>query len=296
MEHLRTTEFDFGAEPTAVRHPPTPDLHKPSDVCRLGHLSDFHFGKPTDDGLPNEEAVERWLDAFEKARVDALAVTGDLVETPGDREGLERAKRLLEAASFRCLVIPGNHDIAHPGKEGPFEELFGPYPRVERAAGAAFLLFDSMGGLPEAERSDRERRDAAERGAFSRGAVGEKQRRRIEEDLGEKPPFGRVVLVHHHLRYNAPTATGWEPDPASPHGFMSPLADARRHLGWAATRARLVLHGHKHNFWEPYRPLRGLVVLNSGTAVQAKPGRRRRGRIVDLAADRDALTIHDLAL
>lgn len=295
MEHLRTSEFAFGAESDGVRCLANPDLHKPSGVCRLGHLSDFHLGKPTDDGPSNPAAVRRWLEDFEEARVDVLAVTGDLVETPGDREGLERAKRLLEDASFPTLVIPGNHDVPHPGQEGPFEELFGRYPRVDRVAGASFLLFDSMGGLPEAMRSKEERRDADERGAFSRGAVGDEQRRRIEGALGDEPPFGRVVLVHHHLRYNAPTATGWEPDPASPRGFMAPLNDARRHIGWAARRARLVLHGHKHNFWDPYRPVRDLVVLNSGTAVQAKPGRRRRGRIVDIGSGMDTLTIHDLA-
>lgn len=297
MIHLRALQFDFDLPGAgAVRRLVPATLARPQGVRRLGHLSDFHLGNPTFDDLPNAEAVCRWLDAFERADVDVLAVTGDLVEEPGDRRRLRRAKDLLERAPFPYVTIPGNHDVPHPGRSGPFEESFGDVPTAARHADVEFLLFDSMKGLPEDERSRMERRDARKTGSFSRGRVGDEQRREVDEQLGEPPRFGQVMLVHHHLRTNAPTPTGWQREPTAPHGLMAPLDDAAAHLAWTAQRARLALHGHKHRFWAPYRPLPELVVLNSGTSVQAKPDRARHARIVDIWPGMASLIVHDLVM
>jgi predicted phosphodiesterase len=106
----------------------------------------------------------------------------------------------------------------------------------------------------------------------------------------------RVLVVHHHLRENAPTVVGFEDDPTAPEGLMGPLEDARGLLDWAERRGvRLAFHGHKHNFWEPYEPRDGLLVLNSGTSTRGKAGRDRRARIVDLDAESGEVRVQALA-
>jgi hypothetical protein len=229
--------------------------------------------------------------------VDVLVMTGDLVEEPGDRARLERVKGWLDAAPFPYLVVPGNHDVPEPGAPGPFEDIFGAYPQVTEHAQVQFVLLDSMKGLPAAERTDVERDEAAESGSYSRGAVGQEQLDEAGRLLQPPPAYGRVLLVHHHLRHNAPTEQGYEQEPTAPLGLMRMLDDADDVLDWAASRQiRLAFHGHKHNFWDPYQPRPGLVTLNSGTSVRGKEGRPRRARIVDLWPGSERLQIHDLEL
>ncbi|MFP4597454.1 MAG: metallophosphoesterase family protein [Persicimonas sp.] len=157
MKYLKTTKFEF-SESGKQPNPAT---------LRLAHISDFHLGKPSGDDLPRDQALERWLECFAGEGVDVLAVTGDLVEEPGDRRRLADTKRLLDEAPFPYVCIPGNHDIAEPGEPGPFEELFGDFPRVERLGDLDLVLFDSMKGLPVADRSPKERQNASSIGFYS---------------------------------------------------------------------------------------------------------------------------------
>lgn len=299
MNHIQTTQFNFQppSQSATARQISPPSLTRPPNTVRLGHLSDFHLGKPPADGVDSQVALGQWLDGFEEQQVDVLVVTGDLVQQPGDRRRLERVKARLEEAPFPYLVIPGNHDIPEPGARGPFEELFGDYPQVAQAAGVEFVLLDSMKGLPPSQRSALERKEAASLGSFSCGRVGDDQRRQAQTRLGPAPAFGRVMLVHHHLRRNAPTQTGHQEEPTAPHGLMRELDDADELLDWAhAHRVRLAFHGHKHNFWDPYQPRPGLVTLNSGTSVRGKESRPRRARIVDIWPGAERLHVHDLEL
>ena len=152
--HRRRIEWT----PDATLHPPTPadDLPpKPTGAVRLGHLSDFHLGKPLA-GATVPEVVGRWLADFEAAGVDAIVFSGDLVEIPDRRAPMLWMRRMLDASGIPWVTVPGNHDVRDPGR-GPFYELFGDYPRLERHAGVAFLLLDSMAGLPADERNPFER-------------------------------------------------------------------------------------------------------------------------------------------
>ncbi len=281
MKHLKTTKFEFSSD--------TPN--NPATL-RLAHISDFHLGKPSGDDLPRERALERWLEGFAGEGVDVLAVTGDLVEEPGDRGRLEDAKRMLDEAPFPYVCIPGNHDVPEPGAPGPFEELFGEFPRVERLLGLDLVLFDSMKGLPVHERSEKERQNASSVGFFSLGAVGRAQRdevdARLSEPAGEPARFGQVLCVHHHLRKGVSTA---------PKGLMAPLEDTDALLEWATNHdIHLVLHGHKHDFWKPYEPRPGLVALNVGASASATKGRKRRGRLVDISEGMASIVVRDVEL
>jgi 3',5'-cyclic AMP phosphodiesterase CpdA len=262
---------------------------------RIAHCSDFHFGKPSRDEISSERAVSWWLAEFQRRDVDVIVMSGDVVETPGDAEQLRLAHGMLEGTGIPYVVVPGNHDVPEPGVPGPFEELFGAYPRVEHVAGVEFVLVDSMMGIPQAQRSPEDVANRADNGAYSKGRVGIEQLAALDELVAVEAAAPRVLVVHHHLRENAPTAVGFEDDPTAPDGLMGPLEDARGLLDWAEKRGvRLVLHGHKHNFWEPYEPRPGIIALNSGTSTRGKPGRRRRARIIELDPKTAAVDVEAL--
>lgn len=252
------------------------------DGLRIGHLSDFHLGKPVEGaGVP--ERIGEWLDAFRASEVDVVVYTGDLVEEPDDRVGMLRVRYLLEASGIPWVVVPGNHDIARPGGESPYYELFGPYPRVERIAGAEFILLDSFGALAVSERSPFDRLDAGKTGAYSKGRVGSGQLAAVEGRLTPASDRPRILVVHHHLTAEENVVD--EPSGSSaPDALMVPCLDAEVVLDWAS-RFEVVaaFHGHMHAHWPPYAADEGPVVFNSGSSTRGKPD--PRARIVDLASD-----------
>lgn len=263
---------------------------------RIGHCSDFHLGKPSRDEVSSERAASWWLAEFQRREVDVVVISGDLVETPGDEQRLRQVYGMLEGTGLPYVVVPGNHDVPEPGTSGSFEALFGDYPRVETIAGVEFVLVDSMKGIPVEHRSPEDVANHLEHGAYSRGRVGIEQLTALDELVAIEAASPRVLVVHHHLRENAPSEVGFEEEPTAPSGLMAPMEDARGLLDWAEQRdVRLVFHGHKHNFWEPYEPRDGVIVLNSGTSTRGKAGRERRARIVELDAETGAVEIEALS-
>ena len=266
-------------------------LSSPGDgIVRIGHLSDIHVGKPVDAGPAAPAALKHWLTAFDDVGVDVVIVSGDLVESPGDRVGLLRVRHLLETHDLPWVAVPGNHDVAHPGRPGVFGELIGGYPRIERHDGVDFVLFDSMGGLPVDAREPYERL-VGERVCYMRGRVGEEQLSWASARLGGAKNRPRVLVVHHHLVPQEEVLDGEYPSGA-PERLMVPLLDADRLLEWADRHAiSLAFHGHRHRHWPLYLR-RGLVISNAGSAARGKP--ERRARIVDL--ERRGMHAHVLEL
>jgi 3',5'-cyclic AMP phosphodiesterase CpdA len=251
----------------------------PEGGIRIGHLSDFHLGEPVDRASVPER-IESWLDAFREAGVDAVVYSGDLVEEPDDRVGMLRVRYLLEHSGIPWVVVPGNHDVARPGEESPFYELFGSYPRVERIAGAEFILLDSFGALPLTDRGPFDRLDARETGAYSKGRVGNRQLAAVEARLAPASDRPRLLVLHHHLAAEEEVVD--EPSGSSvPDALMVPCLDAEAVLDWAG-RFDVVaaFHGHMHAHWPPFVPTEGPVVFNSGSSTRGKPD--PRARIVDI--------------
>lgn len=272
---------------------PVPLLRKPPGGVRLGHLSDFHLGKPLE-GAPVPERVERWLETLAEAGTDLVVVSGDLIEEPGVRIDLLRMRRCLERGGLPWVVVPGNHDVAEPGRAGPFGELFGRYPRVERHAGVDVVLLDSFGGYPVEERTPFERLQAAEMGSYSRGRVGRGQLERAEAQLaGSSGEHARprILVVHHHLAAER-DVTGESHHEDLPTDMMVPTLDAPEVLRWARRMGiRAAFHGHIHRFWPPY-VRRNVVVLNSGSSTRGRPV--PRARLVDLDGDGEVARIWDM--
>ena len=255
---------------------------KSAGVARLAHLSDFHFGKPLDeDTVP--AVVDRWLSDLGEVDVDVIVFSGDLVEEPGDRAAMLRMKYRLDDSGVPWVIVPGNHDIVCLGSDGAFYEIFGAYPRVESHAGVDFVLLDSIGGLPAAERGPFDRLQAIQSGAYSKGRVGRRQLERAAEMLAGRPSRARVLVVHHHLREESEVLAD-PPPPGAPGSLMEPLLDHDELVEWALDHdVRLAFHGHKHAHWPPYLAAERLPVFNSGSSTRGKPV--RRARIVDLALD-----------
>lgn len=256
------------------------------ETVRIGHLSDFHLGKPLDGGsVP--EFVEEWLEAFRSADVDLLVCSGDLVERPDDRVGMLRIRHLFEQSGIPWVVVPGNHDVARPGAGSPFYELFGDYPRAEQVGGAEVVLLDSIGGLPVDERSPFDRLEAQLSGAYSRGRVGHEELAVAESELRGGGELPRVLVVHHHL-WSHERVVGEPPGPKLPTGLMVPCLDAETVMAWARQiGVRVAFHGHVHEHWPPYAPEEGPAVLNSGSSTRGRPA--PRARIVDLEPDRQTV-------
>jgi 3',5'-cyclic AMP phosphodiesterase CpdA len=262
------------------------------DTVRLGHLSDPHYGKPLGDGeVP--AILGEWLEAFADAGVDVVVLSGDLVETPGDRVGMLRIRRLLEDADLPWVVVPGNHDIVRPSQHGPFGDLFGAYPRIERHAGVEFVLLDSLAEPTVDERTPFERLDLQQTGSLSTGRVGDRQLRRATGLLSDSNVMPRVLVVHHHLR-SADDVPGDTPTADAPPVLMVPCLDAKQVTRWAAHHdVRLAFHGHQHAHWPPYVVEDQTVVLNSGSSTRGKP--TRRARIVDVDPADGPTTIWEVA-
>ena len=118
----------------------------------LAHLSDPHV-----DGTPERaDRLRRTLAHATAGRrpADVVVLTGDVADT-GQPDQYAEAARLLAASPVPVLVVPGNHDDRRaftagllPGTRtgagtGETTEAPGPWHRVERVAGATFLLLDS---------------------------------------------------------------------------------------------------------------------------------------------------------
>lgn len=97
---------------------------KPVEVrpLRLLHLSDLHF----DGSTPVDRRLE-WLrqdlkygDGFNYQELDYLVVSGDFTDK-GSNEGFEKAYEFVSGLTSmfslsgeRCILVPGNHDVAEP--------------------------------------------------------------------------------------------------------------------------------------------------------------------------------------
>ena len=259
---------------------------KAPECVRVAHLSDLHVGQPNAERLPPITLFRMWLEHLESLDVDLLVVSGDLVERPGDRPGLERVRAFMDDCTMDWMVVPGNHDIRRPGWHDVFYEVYGKFPRVEVHKGVGFLLFDSMVGLPL------EQRDMAERMygdyvCYTEGRIGGGQFSQMELEVEAKleAVAQRVVVLHHHvMRQHAdvmprtPKRIGLTEDV---FGTMKALQDAEQLFAWCAARGvNTIMHGHKHLFQQPGMRAKDVLVLNAGSST-LRLG-TQRGRVMDM--------------
>jgi Icc protein len=81
-------------------------------MVRILHLSDVHAPRRPDQlvrGQYSDQNLQRVLGAALKFPIDAVIVTGDLVDS-GQTEGYERLRRTFKALNVPVRCVPGNHD------------------------------------------------------------------------------------------------------------------------------------------------------------------------------------------
>jgi 3',5'-cyclic AMP phosphodiesterase CpdA len=112
---------------------------------RIGAVADSHYGPPAIMGQRRSElALELLTEAVrrfnDEIRPDVVVILGDLVDfLPEDEPpvNLEEIREVLEPLWCPCIAVPGNHD----GPPGPFQKVFGPFPRRLDVAGCSLLCF-----------------------------------------------------------------------------------------------------------------------------------------------------------
>ena len=218
---------------------------------RIVHLSDLHVGK-TDGEWPAFLELARRTAAL---RPDVVVVSGDLVEVPDDAATLRQVREVLDELGVPYVTVPGNHDVKTPGENAVYEAEFGAVPRVERVGDALFLMFDSFGGLPVADRTDEDRECFENTGCWLDGRVDSPQFVAMQRCLGAGERW-RLAVVHHHL----------EP---SPEAQVNALQNADEFVRWCAGHGvSYVFVGHLHETAEPAN-LSGVTRLRVGRSTKA---------------------------
>ncbi len=261
----------------------TSSLQRQPGCTRIAHLSDLHVGS----NGTNPTALECflwWIEELQQISVDALVISGDLVDCSEDLSSLQAIRKALEGSQIDWHVVPGNHDVpSEPGTASSFAAVFGRFPKVKRSGFVEFILLDSNAGIPFTERGTYDR-VIAPTGLFGAcitdGRVGRQQLAECDAGLAPERPAHRILVLHHHLVHQQaePLCGPLRDDFAR---TMRALQDAAAVLEWAAARGvSMVLHGHKHLAMRAGVHRGGIAVLGGGSSTQGPPP--FRSRIIDL--------------
>jgi len=275
-------------------------LDEPGEgVSRIGHISDLHLRvNSRSDG--QALLVERWLRAFDTGGAEAVAISGDLVESKNDLKTMEVIQALLESwerrSGLTTCVVPGNHDVWAPGtRDSPGHRQFSrafdtEYPTLKSSSAVDFLLVDSnLGSYPEHRAPDRPGVGGGMYVFPTYGWVGGDQLAQLESMLS-KTATGRfrVLVMHHHLvqqerlPFGESVKKGLDGQGKLLMGHMSPAADAASVRRWAVTNGvGLILHGHKHRMMRGQFLDGDVLVLNAGSSTRPP----LRARLIDLHPD-----------
>nr|WP_165842859.1 metallophosphoesterase [Phenylobacterium deserti] len=191
---------------------------------RFAHLSDIHFGGE------NPEAVAAAAEYVNGGDFDLTIISGDLTRFAEPQE-FEAAAAWLSMLKGPRLVTPGNHDAPYLA---PFERVFAPFRRYERAIGPAWAQSHLGGGF--AVFGLNTARGAQPRMNWSKGQISAGQARDAVRwfDAAPQECF-RIVTCHHPLieMIGGPmTAKVWGGEAAA--------------RAFAEARVDLVLSGHIH--------------------------------------------------
>lgn len=220
-----------------------------SPALRIGHLSDLHYGKTPGTSSTFRCALQRVIDYG----LDVLVISGDLVQVPDDHDQLSAVKQVLDGCGVPYVTVSGNHDVRTPGEAGAFASYFGYLPRIERIAGATFLLFDSFNDLPVAERGPEDFDETWE--CWGDGEVKQQQLDQMASLLRPADEL-RLAVVHHHLD-------------DEPHPHVNPLRNSGLFVDWCRDHGvYAVFVGHLHRTAEPC-DLDGLLRLRVGRTTKA---------------------------
>ncbi len=261
-------------------------------MLRIAHISDLHvlelkgtpwtrFANKRITGLANLAGARRnshpvqiaraLAGAIKAADIDHVLLTGDVtnLSLPSEFRAARAVVEAIGSPEFVTLV-PGNHDVYTAGalRDGRFEAFFDDYlPRPDgdnrhgrdrypiwREIAPHVRVYGLSSAIPAPP-------------IIAWGEVGELQRKRLVELVGQEPDriTVRIVLVHHNLHTRGPMSE------------RTSLLRDRRQV--AATlreiHATALLHGHTHgpNQWHLGRNPsdKPVFVLGCGSSTWSKP-------------------------
>ena len=200
---------------------------------KIIHLSDLHVGKT--DALEELKLIVSHILMHHNPAHTAVAITGDLVETPATAlyVQLREALKPLKRAGFQLMTVPGNHDLLPSGLD------LGPVTRVSYALWREHV--NRAHQWPQVWRLGRWRiigLDTNQASAtdwqidLARGQVGARQLADLTLLLQDGPS---VVIGHHRV---------WWDDAAHR------LEDAKQLHDILDPRASLYLCGHQHREYD----------------------------------------------
>ena len=229
---------------------------------KIIHLSDLHVGKT--DALEELKLIVSHILMHHNPAHTAVAITGDLVETPATAlyVQLREALKPLKRAGFQLMTVPGNHDLLPSGLD------LGPVTRVSYALWREHV--NRAHQWPQVWRLGRWRiigLDTNQASAtdwqidLARGQVGARQLADLTLLLQDGPS---VVIGHHRV---------WWDD------LAHRLEDAEALHGILDPRARYYLCGHQH---EAHEVLKGAVRYVAAPRSTQRHEGRLRYQVLDL--------------
>ncbi len=242
------------------RTPVTNDERPMTNIHRIAHISDIHFGKIT-----QPEIVDVLVEEINAFAPSLVAVSGDLTQRARHHE-FRAARAMLDRFAAPVLVVPGNHDV-YPWWN-PVRRVFQPLRRYRR------MITPDLTPTFEADGLAVLGLNTAHGRTGKGGRVGKTMRGVIRPFFGSKPEGTfKVLVVHHQL-----SRIGALKSHDVAHRARRTLEKAR------AVGVDLVLCGHLHVSHVERLEVVGaapdekaLVVASAGTATSSRGRATNRG-------------------
>jgi predicted phosphodiesterase len=238
-----------------------------SDLRRIFHLSDIHFG------LEDRRALDWVRREIADQRPDAVAITGDLTMRARHRE-FAAATAWINALEAPVTVEVGNHDMPY---FNPIERFFDPYRRfrgmaekVERELDlGALAIVPLKTAVPAQPRLN-----------WSKGWVTRAALNSCLAMIDALPQGTRVlVAVHHPLRE------------VGTHGTALTRHGERALAELAARKVEAVLSGHVHDAFDIMEPTPEGPVRMIGAGTLSKRTRSTPPSFNEIVWDGDSLSV-----
>jgi 3',5'-cyclic AMP phosphodiesterase CpdA len=255
-----------------------------SDIVRVLHVSDLHFGV---------YSIAEQVDAIENmitvGDFDVVAVSGDLTQR-ARRHEFARARRFLAHADAcaRTIAVPGNHDVAWwraPMHIGFSSLMYRKWRRflgrqVEPVLHARNAVFAGVNTAHGISRHTLTRRP---RDLSVIGDLRDRQIARVRRVFEEASASFRIVVMHHN------------PVAGEISGRYGLKHSAHVLEAFAAMRTDLLLCGHDHQEAVHFVELtQGSVVVSIAGTLTTRSRRGRPGSVNVIELDPARIRVHTM--
>jgi 3',5'-cyclic-AMP phosphodiesterase len=226
----------------------------------VAHISDLHLdGKEgrLSATKPLLKALSSKMEEFDGLSIRILLITGDLVETPNNKQSMQQADEFLNSVRTTSIftdiaIIAGNHDVKEKGLFGWKEDFYARFkaPKTTdtiRRGSLELILLDSNCGLLAKGRVlatsyDQMVANAADISETLRQEVKTKQATSPQKKDGLTV---RLLALHHHP-LPLPEGEGKKVYGVPDEPFIYMVSSATFLHAVMSLDVSLILHGHRH--------------------------------------------------